>query len=123
MEIREATEIVARSIYKLNCKEHIHHSDDENWRDAEMVIRNVLNGDEPLAKYNWLIKDECYSYLEEEIRKKHGKLFYFYHNTIHFLKMIDEELDDGNIRKAQEIIETLAEKARVGMLLEKGYGC
>jgi hypothetical protein len=113
---------LAESYYKVRLKSKIQGSQDGDYFFAEKAVKNVLDGTENLAKYDWLLSKEDREFLRQEIRDRHGKFFILYHDIIHDCTKINEILDNGDIREAQEMLEGFCAKAGAEMLLEKDYG-
>lgn len=120
--IKVIIEHFARRYYEIRCKEELSGSQTSDYEFAERTIGRILAGDEPLCKHDFMFLKEDYAFLEQEIKEIHGRCYSVHHDVMHYCAKINDLLDDGSIRPAQELLAALAEKARVGMIVEIKHG-
>ena len=89
---------------------------------AKDDIQKVLAGEKELFTLKWAMNEEDYTWLENRIKLIHGKCYSLNHDIMHLCERVNMEIENGNLRSAQEILEKVCETARVDMLLETNHG-
>jgi len=120
--MREITERLSKRLSEVREKGKLSGDQASDWYQAERAIGRILAGDEPLCKWEWLLSKEDCEFLAQEIKEIHGQCFRIYHDVMHYCEKINLELDQGNIRHAQEILSSLCEHSRANMFVEMKHG-
>ncbi len=88
---------------------------------AEREIHDILSGTKPLYGIDFLLSKEDFDWLKERVKEIHGVCYIIYHDVVHRCAKIEEQINLGNIREAQEELDKLAEYGRHGMIVEMEY--
>ncbi|MFA6142386.1 MAG: hypothetical protein WC738_03725 [Candidatus Omnitrophota bacterium] len=118
----EITKRLAYNYSEVRRKAKLSGSQDGDYFFAERTIGRILAGFEPLSRHGWLLSDTDQAYIRHELLEIHGRCYSIHHDIVHWCEKINTELDQGNIRPAQELLDKFIEQGRVGMLLEMKHG-
>lgn len=99
-------DLIERLAYRyFKARKGFTSSSEGDFYSAERDIKEVLDGEKEIFTLRWALSEEDYHFLETKVKGVHGKVFLLYQDVLSFCDRLNEELNLGNIRTVQELLD------------------